>query len=102
MRDVVDYRIVDYEHIVSDGHKVWRNTDPTDQITTDGSRYGGGDPDPTEQDIEDSEWVNVGFLDSDGEWHYYWIRGPFDEEFWIEDAIEQIIAEYGIVLGESA
>lgn len=102
MDDVVNYRVIDYEHVEDDGTKVWRNTDPVGHPTTDGSRMGQGDPDPTVSDIENSDWVNIGFQDKDGEWHYYWIQGPFDEEFWIEDSIEQIIGEYGIVLGETA
>lgn len=102
MEDVTDYRIVDYEHVNEAGVREWRNTDPEGSITTDGSREGQGDPDPTTEDIENSDWVNVGFQDKDGEWYYYWIQGPFDEDFWIDDAIEQIVGEYGIVLGEAA
>lgn len=105
MDDVASYRIIDYQKVVYDdegnAEKVWMNTDPTGEKTTDGSREGQGDPDPTTEDIENSDWVNVGFKDFRGEWHYYWIQGPFDEDFWIDDAIGEVINEYGIVLGES-
>lgn len=100
MDNLEDYRVVDYRHTNEDGSTEWRNTDPRGTVTTDGSREGQGDDPPTTQDIEESPYVNVGFKDSDGEWHYYWIDGPLDEEFWIDDAIEQIVDEYGIVLGE--
>lgn len=100
MRDVYDYRVVDYLHITGDGREEWRNTDPPGQITTDGSRTGQGDPEPTTEDIENSPWVNVGFQDTDGDLHYYWLQGPFDEEWWLDDAIEQVVDQYGIVLGE--
>lgn len=100
MENVENYRVVDYRHTNPNGSTSWKNTDPEGFVTTDGSREGEGDPEPTTQDIEDSPYVNVGFQDADGEWHYYWIDGPFDEEFWIDDAIEQIVDEYGIVLGE--
>lgn len=102
MDNIIDYRVVDYLHINDDDSQEWRNTDPKGSVTTDGSRLGQGDPEPTTQDIEDSPYVNIGFQDEDGNWHYYWINGPFDELFWIDDAIEQIVDEYGIVLGESA
>lgn len=102
MENVVDYRVVDYRHTNKDGSTEWRNTDPKGQVTTDGSRQGQGDPDPTTEDIENSPYVNVGFQDSDGDWHYKWINGPFSAEFWIDDAITEIISEYGIILGESA
>lgn len=100
MDDIVDYRIVDYQHVNDDDRLEWRNTDPEGTVTTDGSREGQGHAEPTTEDIENSSWVNVGFQDSEGEWHYYWIEGPFDEEFWISDAIEQLVSSYGIVLGE--
>lgn len=96
MEDIVDYRVVDYQS--TDG--TWRNTDPKGQITTDNSRMGQGDPEPTVEDIEHTPWVNVGFEDKHGDTIYKWIQGPFDEDFWISDAIEQIADEYGIVLGE--
>lgn len=102
MENIINYRVVDYEHVNDDGEKEWRNTDPEGELTTDGQREGEGDPDPTTEDIENSDWVNIGFQDSDGNWHYYWVHGPFDDEFWLDDVIEQIIDEYGIVLGESA
>lgn len=102
VENIVNYRVVDYEHVNEDGDKEWRNTDPEGELTTDGQREGEGDPEATTEDIENSDWVNIGFQDTDGNWHYYWIHGPFDEEFWLDDAIEQIISEYGIVLGESA
>lgn len=105
MEDLIDYRIVDYQKTIEndkgESEKVWMNTDPKGSVTTDGSRMGQGDPDPTTEDIENSDWVNVGFQDKEGEWHYYWLKGPFDEEFWISDSIEQVTGEYGIVLGES-
>lgn len=100
LENIEDYRVVDYRHTNEDGSTEWRNTDPKGEVTTDGSREGEGDPPPIEQDIVESPFVNVGFQDKDGEWHYYWIDGPFDEEFWLDDAIEQIVHEYGIVLGE--
>lgn len=96
MDDITGYRIVDYQ----DTSGEWRNTDPKGQVTTDGSRTGQGDPAPSTEDIEASDWVNVGFEDSSGDTHYKWIQGPFDEDFWITDAIAQIADEYGIVLGE--
>lgn len=102
MDGIVDYRIVDYLHIADDGTEEWRNTDPEGKVTTDGSRFGQGDSDPSVEDIENSPYVNVGFKDVEGDWHYYWIDGPFDEDWWIDDAIEQIADEYGIVLGEAA
>ncbi len=105
MDDIVNYRVVDYQKVVEveEGkfEKIWMNTDPEGELTTDGSREGQGDPDPTTEDIENSDWVNVGFQDKDGDWHYYWLKGPFDEEFWIDDSINEVINEYGIVLGES-
>jgi hypothetical protein len=100
VKDVTDFRVVDYEHVNEAGVREWRNTDPVGTVTTDGSRDGQGDPDPTTEDIENSDWINVGFKDSDGEIHYYWMDGPFDDEFWIDDAIEQIASKYGIILGE--
>lgn len=96
MENIVEYRIVDYEDLNGE----WRNTDPKGQITTDGSRYGQGDPEPTTEQIENSSWVNVGFEDIHGDVTYKWIEGPFDEEFWVSDAIIEIAHEYGIVLGE--
>ena len=101
MDKIVEYRVVDYQHVNEDGSKTWYNTDPKGQATTDGNRMGQGDPEPTTKDIEASDWVNVGFQDEHGDWRYYWIQGPLDEDFWIDDAIEQIVDEYGIVLGES-
>lgn len=100
MEKIRDYRVVDYQHELPSGEKVWRNTDPKGQVTTDGSRMGQGDPPPTQKDIQISEWVNVGFTDEHGDTIYKWIKGPFDSEFWIDDAILQIVDEYGIVLGE--
>lgn len=92
------YRVVDYQDV----NGVWRNTDPVGQVTTDGSRTGQGDPEPTTEDIEASPWINVGFEDDDGEIYYKWIQGPFDAEFWIDDAIEQIVGEYNIPYGSNA
>lgn len=96
--EVEPYRVVDYQDVGG----TWRNTDPEGRVTTDGSRMGQGDPEPTTADIEASDWVNIGFQDDDGEWHYYWIFGPFDEDFWLDDAIEQIVHEYGIAYGAGA
>ena len=96
MEDIVDYRIVDYQS--PDG--TWRNTDPKNRVTTDGNRMGQGDPPPSVEDIEASTYVNVGFEDKDGNITYKWIEGPFDEDYWISDAIIEIADEYGIVLGE--
>lgn len=92
------YRVVDYANTNGE----WMNTDPVGKVTTDGSRMGQGDPPPTTEDIEASPWINVGFQDADGEWYYRWIQGPFDEEFWIDDAIEQLAHEYGISYGSAA
>jgi hypothetical protein len=98
VENIVSYRVVDYQSTDGD----WRNTDPKGSVTTDGSRMGQGDSEPTVEDIESSPWINVGFEDADGDVHYKWIKGPFDEDFWVDEAIEQIVDEYGIVLGESA
>lgn len=100
MDNLEDYRVVDYRHTNSDGSTEWRNTDPKGVTTTDGNREGQGDAPPTTQDVIESPYVNVGFKDSDGIWHYYWIEEDFDEEFWLNDAIEQIADKYGIILGE--
>lgn len=100
MDNITGWRIVDYQHELEDGTKVWRNTDPKGKVTTDGTRMGQGDPKASQKDIEISDWVNVGFTDKHGDTYYKWIQGPFDSEFWIDDAIEQIVDEYGIVLGE--
>lgn len=96
MEDIISYRVVDYQS--TDGE--WRNTDPKGMITTDGSRYGQGDSEPTVEDIEHTPWVNVGFEDKHGDITYKWIQGPFDEDYWISDAILEIADEYGIALGE--
>lgn len=98
MEDIVNYRVVDYQ----DTSGNWRNTDPIGKTTTDGSRTGQGDPEPTVEDIESSEWINVGFEDKNGDITYKWIKGPFDEDFWVSDAIIEIASEYGIVLGEAS
>jgi hypothetical protein len=98
--EFVGYRVVDYLHITPGGNKVWKNTDPKGQPTTDGTRMGQGNKEPNQQDIEDSPHVNLGFQDADGNWHYYWVDGPFDSEFWLDDAIIEIVAEYLIVMGE--
>lgn len=79
----MDFRVVDY--LGSDGE--WKNTDK-------------GAREPLEQEIEDSPYVNIGFKDADGNWHYRWIDGPFDEDFWLEDAIHEIASEYGFVVGQ--
>lgn len=96
MEDIVKYRVVDYKG--SDGD--WKNTDPKGHVTTDGSRMGQGDREPTPKEIENSPHINVGFWDRDGNIHYYWIEGPFNKDFWIDDAIVEIADEYSIVLGE--
>lgn len=78
----MEYRIVDY--LGRDGE--WKNTDD-------------GDLDPQQSDILRADQINVGFTDNDGEWHYRWIDGPFDEDFWIDDAIDEIADLYGIPVG---
>lgn len=75
----MEYRVVDY----MDTNGEWRNTDE-------------GDPDPSEADILETPYVNIGFTDTDDNWHYRWVDGPFDEDFWLDDAIEEIADEYGI------
>lgn len=98
----MEYRVIDYLHITPTGRENWKNTDPKGSVTTDGTRIGKGHKPPTQKDIEDSPYVNLGFRDDEGEWHYRWVDGPFDEEFWLDDAIGEIVAEYGIVLGEES
>lgn len=101
--EIIDYRVIDYAHLNPKTDELeWRNTDPKGAPTTDGARMGQGDDDPTTEDIENSPYINVGFKDADGDWHYYWISGPFDEEFWVDEAIVEIVDEYSIVLGEES
>lgn len=78
----MEYRVVDY--LGHDG--VWKNTDQ-------------GDPEPLDSEIEGSPEVNLGFVDQDGNWHYRWVDGPFDEDFWLDDAAEQVADRYGYVIG---
>jgi hypothetical protein len=77
----VQYRVVDYQS--ADGE--WINTDE-------------GGPEPTDIDIESTSWVNIGWKDTDDNWHYRWVEGPFDKDFWLNDAITEIADEYGITI----
>lgn len=75
----MNYKVVDYQS--GDGY--WVNTDQ-------------GGSTPTETDIEGSPWINIGWEDQDQNWHYRWVEGPFDSDFWLDDAITEIANEYGI------
>lgn len=80
MDEPMEWRIVDYQG--TDGQ--WYNTDE-------------GDDPPTDEDIENTPYVNVGWNDEDGNWHYRWVDGPFDQDdFWIDDAIYELSDAYGI------
>jgi len=43
---------------------------------------------PTDAQLAEADVVHVGWEDPDTNWHYRWIYGPFDEEFYIWEAIE--------------
>lgn len=75
----MNYYVVDYKDTNGD----WRNTDQ-------------GDPDPSSDDIMASPEINIGWEDEDKNWHYRWVDGPFDADFWLDDAIVEIADEYGI------
>lgn len=100
MTEFNDYRVVDYLHITPGGNEVWKNTDPKGSTSTTGTHSGQGNKPPTQKDLEVSPYISIGFKDELGEWHYYWVDGPFDSNFWVDDAIIEIVSEYGIVMGE--
>ena len=78
----MEYRVVDYQG--ADGS--WYNVD-------------SGDPEPTRDDIEASDRLNLGFTDEDDNWHYRWVDGPFTvDDYWLDDVILEISDEYGIAI----
>jgi hypothetical protein len=79
---LVEYRVVDY----ADASGEWVNTDE-------------GAPEPTLEDIYEAVELNVGWTDTDGNWHYRWLEGPFSEDFELEDAIAEASDKYGIDVG---
>lgn len=81
MDEEYEYRVIDY-------------------MGEDGNWYHvpDGDPEPTTEDLMETPEVCVGFLDADDNWHYRWIDGPFDDDYWIDDAIEETADYYGIDL----
>lgn len=55
-----------------------------------------GAPYPTTLDLTYADQVVLSYTDSDGETSYYTVHGGFDEDYTIEDAIDDLEDRYGL------
>jgi hypothetical protein len=55
-----------------------------------------GGPLPSDNDLVYSDMVVLSYTDKDREVSYFTVHSGFDEDYTIEDAIEDLESEYGI------